>query len=579
MLKLKKRLFVAVFVILSILSVSIYLIYSYQFKNFQDEQFREISTSLNKLFDIRVQERHQGLTLQLERILDMKDLSKAIFEKDYKKIDSVIAPYFKELKVSNCDITILTFRDKDNITLYRAHKPELYGDVLNEKRKIIIDTSTQKKLFSGFEVGKLEITYRATKPIFYENEYVGNVEIGLNPKNILKGIDSVFKTDIGIAAENRYLNVMLDKNVVYIGDRHFLFSASETLENHFLHKDKESRTQKVDTSLILKNHLSQKIGFFVIGFDFRDSTNRYEEFMNRLFLSVVALMTIFAAILFLFFKRVYFTNTHALGNNALSDEIMDKIEEIGLTNEFMVSPKIAKIIKDAIKDDNVVPYFQPIVDAEGKIIKYEALMRIVNLQENQHKILLPYEFLEKSIKNDLYIDILKDMIRKGLTYFATREEKISINFLPDDLFNLVIMDEFIEDIKQFDSLQRVVVEISEKLCIENFSKLLKIAKKLKEIGVMISIDNFDGSYADNSHVLAIMPDYIKIKGSLIENITNDANSKSIVRGIVKFAKELNIKTVAEYVEDEETFELLKEYGLDEFQGYHFGYPTDLINKA
>jgi EAL domain-containing protein (putative c-di-GMP-specific phosphodiesterase class I) len=47
---------------------------------------------------------------------------------------------------------------------------------------------------------------------------------------------------------------------------------------------------------------------------------------------------------------------------------------------------------------------------------------------------------------------------------------------------------------------------------------------------------------------------------------------------VDFAKELNITTVAEYVENEEIFELLKKYGVHEFQGYYFGYPTDLLNQ-
>ncbi|DAB28774.1 MAG TPA: GGDEF domain-containing protein, partial [Sulfurimonas sp. UBA10385] len=208
-----------------------------------------------------------------------------------------------------------------------------------------------------------------------------------------------------------------------------------------------------------------------------------------------------------------------------------------------------------------------------------ALMRIVNIQNNKEKILLPYEFLEKSIKNDLYIDILKDMVKKSLNFFSSREEKISINFLPDDLFNLIIMDELTESLKRFDSPNRVVVEISEKQCIDNFSKLLKIVKNLREIGVLISIDNFDGTYADNVHILVIKPDFIKIESTLIEKVSGSASLKNTLRNIIGFAKESGIKTVAESVEDEETFKLLKEYGVDEFQGYYFGYPIDLINKV
>jgi EAL domain-containing protein (putative c-di-GMP-specific phosphodiesterase class I) len=98
------------------------------------------------------------------------------------------------------------------------------------------------------------------------------------------------------------------------------------------------------------------------------------------------------------------------------------------------------------------------------------------------------------------------------------------------------------------------------------------------MGVLIAIDDFGSGYANYAHILELKPDYIKIDGSLIQNILSDNDSKILVQSIVRFAHELNITTVAEYVENKEIFELLKEYGVDEFQGYYFGRPTDLINK-
>jgi len=101
---------------------------------------------------------------------------------------------------------------------------------------------------------------------------------------------------------------------------------------------------------------------------------------------------------------------------------------------------------------------------------------------------------------------------------------------------------------------------------------------LRKLGVQIAIDDFGSGYANYAHILTLKPDYLKIDGSLIKNILIDGDSRILVKNIINFAKDLNIKTIAEYVENEEIFELLKEFGVDEYQGYYFGRPTDLINE-
>ena len=133
-------------------------------------------------------------------------------------------------------------------------------------------------------------------------------------------------------------------------------------------------------------------------------------------------------------------------------------------------------------------------------------------------------------------------------------------------------------IENFDSPDRIVVEITEQEGVEDFSRLLSVVKKLKDIGVQIAIDDFGSGYANYAHILRIRPDYLKIDGSLVKNILTDNESKILVKSIISFAKELNITTVAEYVENEEIFELLKGYGVDEYQGYYFGKPTNLLNR-
>ena len=236
-----------------------------------------------------------------------------------------------------------------------------------------------------------------------------------------------------------------------------------------------------------------------------------------------------------------------------------------------------KVIRHALEHKNVIPFFQPITDREGKFIKYEALVRIIDFENGEKKIIFPDDFLPVAMKSGLYISVTKHMLTHALGFFALRDEKVSVNFLPNDFFNASIMDTFMELIKEFDSPEQIVVEITEQEGVEDFERFVKVVKKLRKVGVLIAIDDFGSGYANYSHVLKIKPDYLKIDGSLIKNILTDDESKILLKSIVRFSKDLGVKTIAEYVENEEIFELLKDYGVDEFQGYHFGKPTNLID--
>jgi len=238
---------------------------------------------------------------------------------------------------------------------------------------------------------------------------------------------------------------------------------------------------------------------------------------------------------------------------------------------------IKKIIKHAIEHKNIIPFFQPITNQYGEFIKYEALVRILDFENGNEKILYPDQFLSIAIRSGLYVDLAKEMLSQALIFFKDREEKISVNFLPNDFYNHEIMDRFIGLVQMYKKPERIVVEITEQEGVGDFDRLFKIVKKLRKVGVTIAIDDFGSGYANYVHILQLKPDYLKIDGSLIKNILTDADSQILVKSITRFAGYMKIKTIAEYVENEDIFELLKTYGVDEFQGYYFGRPLNLIS--
>jgi EAL domain-containing protein (putative c-di-GMP-specific phosphodiesterase class I) len=95
---------------------------------------------------------------------------------------------------------------------------------------------------------------------------------------------------------------------------------------------------------------------------------------------------------------------------------------------------------------------------------------------------------------------------------------------------------------------------------------------MKNIGCSRAIADFGSGYSNFNYLLKIKPNYIKIDGSSVKDIENDTNSHLITKTINDFAHSLGIKTVAEFVHNEEIFNILKDIGIDEYQGYYFSKP-------
>ena len=113
------------------------------------------------------------------------------------------------------------------------------------------------------------------------------------------------------------------------------------------------------------------------------------------------------------------------------------------------------------------------------------------------------------------------------------------------------------------------------MVVGNFSEIQYKFNRLSNLGVLIAIDDFGTGYSSLQYLRQLPIDYLKIDKSFIDDIQTNENAEVIIRTINSMAKNLNLKTVAEGVETEEQFSLLKKLGCDYFQGYLFGTPGDL----
>ncbi len=134
----------------------------------------------------------------------------------------------------------------------------------------------------------------------------------------------------------------------------------------------------------------------------------------------------------------------------------------------------------------------------------------------------------------------------------------------------------ISRIRKYQVADKIIIELTESEGIKNYQEVSRFIKDIKAMGCQIAIDDFGTGYSNFTHMIHLDVDYLKIDGSIIQNILTDKNSEIVVRTLVDFAGQLNIKTIAEFVDSKEIYEKVKQLGINYTQGYYFGKPEESI---
>lgn len=234
-----------------------------------------------------------------------------------------------------------------------------------------------------------------------------------------------------------------------------------------------------------------------------------------------------------------------------------------------------KKIINGLQADAFLPFFQPIVDRDEKIVKYEALMRF--RQENgKISYIAPFEFLDIATKTRHYNEISQMTLFKSLHVSAQNDVDISLNLNYQDILNKPLHELLKQYIGEKKIAHHVIFEIVESQNIQDYALVNDFITEFEALGVRFAIDDFGTGFSNFSHICELSPDFIKIDGSLIKNLDTDKKSYELVKAIVFFSKELGIQTVAEFVHSKEVFDVARDLGIDFFQGYYFGAPQAQI---
>lgn len=233
---------------------------------------------------------------------------------------------------------------------------------------------------------------------------------------------------------------------------------------------------------------------------------------------------------------------------------------------------ITKILTDAIEEDGIVPFFQPICNNQNmEIQKFESLMR---LRDHNGTIYAPAQFMDTAKEYCLYLQISRMMIEKVFSLFRSRTESVSINLSAYDICS--------SDFEQFlftaleqqpESLRRrLIFEILESEDFRDKQQLTAFVERVKRYGVQIAIDDFGSGYSNLLEIVEIKPDFIKLDGELIADIDQQQNKQICIRSVAQMAAGFHAKLIAERVETQEEQQTVRALGIHFTQGYYFSKP-------
>jgi len=236
------------------------------------------------------------------------------------------------------------------------------------------------------------------------------------------------------------------------------------------------------------------------------------------------------------------------------------------------------MIMEALEDRRIEPFFQPIMDiGSGEVRIHELLMRI----RLDDRLIPAGEFVE--VAETMGVMHQLDYLLIEQAFRRVRETGydglLFVNLSPRAL----IIGEFIGQVRQlareYDiDPAMVVFEITERDTVRNMELLEKFVLDLKRQGFQFAVDDF-GSGFSSFHYLKRLPiDFVKIEGDFVRNMVGDRRDQAFVRSIAALARDLEVQTIAEFVEDAEVLDAVASIGIHYAQGFHIGRPGPWLTR-
>lgn len=269
-----------------------------------------------------------------------------------------------------------------------------------------------------------------------------------------------------------------------------------------------------------------------------------------------------------------------------ADSAMYKAKELGRNNfqyfapwmDAQISNRLEMLIslRRALDQNEFKLFYQPKLSlADGRIIGAEALIR---WESPEQGMVSPDRFIPFAEEAGLIVPIGEWVLRTACRQNRAWQTAglppipVAVNLSPRQM-NQALPD-FVATVLKESGLSAAFLEleITENVVMKDAEKTVATLNALKRLGLQISVDDFGTGYSSLSYLRRFPVDALKIDKSFVRDIAHDADSAAIVKAIISLAHILNLRVIAEGVEDAAQHLFLQENGCDEVQGYYFGKP-------
>ncbi len=235
-------------------------------------------------------------------------------------------------------------------------------------------------------------------------------------------------------------------------------------------------------------------------------------------------------------------------------------------------------IRDALTNDRLTLHTQPIHSlSSGGIERYELLLRMAG---DNGDLLPAASFIEIAERAGMIQELDRWVIARAQELLVGRERagqpvSLHVNLSGASMTDLSVLEYIERRLDEGDAdPARLTFEITETAHVHDYEAAAGFADRLTEFGCEVAIDDYGAGFGPFHYLRKIPFDVIKIDGAFIRDMPNSDADQLTVRAIVSIAHGLGKTTIAEYVQDDVTTQMLREYGVDMAQGYHLGRPVD-----
>jgi EAL domain-containing protein (putative c-di-GMP-specific phosphodiesterase class I) len=230
-------------------------------------------------------------------------------------------------------------------------------------------------------------------------------------------------------------------------------------------------------------------------------------------------------------------------------------------------------IRDALEEDRFVLHAQPIIDlTTGETVQHELLIR---MHDREGNLVPPGLFLPVAEEHGLIADIDRWVIGQAAR-LAGRGHHVELNLSAESLGDPGLFDVVVAEIEAARADPSLMVfELTETALLRREETAQSFIDRAGQLGCHLALDDFGTGYGGFTYLKRFPVQYLKIDIEFVRDLPREAASRHVVQAVVHLARSFGQKTVAEGVEDEETLELLRRYGVDFAQGYFIGRPAPI----